>query len=1565
MADNGLPPDGRVSFFLNGRRVDLDQPAPSLLLIDYLRGPEVGLVGPKKPCGQGGCGGCTVILSDWDTAAGRARHAAINACLRPVASLNGLVITTVEGTGSVRRPNPSHPHQVVAAGRGVAPQGVLPPAMADARDAAVAKRDQVLTAALQAQRQHGSADAPPAARLRGDLAEAPSERSQEGMNPIAWRLAINNGTQCGYCTVGFVMNMSEFLANHPQATKREIEEALDGNLCRCTGYRSIVTGMHTFASDWTPQDEAERMKCLPEPEAAAQRPTGDLVIPFPDAAREPASGATLRGQGLWLSPTSLAELARMAAEHPDARLTQGNTSSGVYTDETEAARDRISLAYVRELFAPPRVTPDALEVPAGMSYARFMDELDAQIRARGELERGPDGAELPPVSTALGALRFMAHRTAGRIVRNAASLGGNTMLVLAHLRRGAPFPSDLATALVAVGATLDVAELDGRGGYRTRHASLVGLIEECLKDEGLHRRLVLLRYRVPLRPAGPTDDVLLPQKVALRDINAHSIVNHCALLQVREDGQITGAALSFGGIAPYPWLARRTAAAMTGQRLSLASVQDWARLLAEEVKEELARWADRLHGLPDEGFSDSYRTTLAVAALYKDVVHALTARGGQVPPADRSAGVVTWGRWAPSTGRQSFKSQAWKAPVAQPFIKVMAMEQASGQVRYAHELPMPPRTLQASPVLSARALADWRFDHPDHDLPPDGGDPARAAERLAVIRQHLSERFPGFVDLITQANIPAGGINLMGMGSDQPVFANGPVQYVGQVLALVLASSELEARRIADFVGRRCVRYAALAPKAGEPPWWSRPVLDLEDALAVGSVYPDWPQTAIWPSHIWRITRPGSRFEWSDYARPPLDKALTRTTRTLAGASCVVVGGTQRVGGQIHFYMEPQAALVEPADGRRFTIRPSTQSPMEMHQTAAMSIGVQHNAIEVDVPPVGGGFGGKTEQAKFVTAAATVAAYATKLPVRLTLSREQDTAMIGKRHGLYGQYQVAIDDGSARAEDRGLLRGVLNRMWMDGGAFYDCSFIVANCIQGRSENAYLIANFESQVDVCRTNTAPSTAFRAFGDVQSKLVLETAIDDAAFAIGMRPEDVREKNLYRLGDTTPFGQPLGDCYIRTVWDYLKQVSEFERQSAEAEAFNAANRWRKRAVAMLPVKYGSGYNLVNLEQAVATISIYQGDGTLVIHQGGVEMGQGLVTQMRQIAAYILNVPMEMIQVMAPRTAVIPNPTSTGGSTGTAYNGEAVKRLCARMRDRLAAFAQDLRDENGPDWCREQGIDFWNYPRMGWRARVGGPDLPDDELPPVIGPDGTPTPPPPLLWQKLVALAYARREPLVEAFTAPVRGGETPCTNLGFKPYDQQPRLAGYHAVPGQSPGEFDQFMGFTYSGACVTVEVDILTGETKILRADLVYDMGWSLNPAVDIGQVEGAFMQGTGFVLSEQLVFEPTGDEAGRLNTLNTWTYKPPAVTSIPLVFNTHLFPRDLAQVPAGPNDGILSSKEVGEPPLVLAATVFLAVKRAVRASRLERGLSERFDLAAPATVQEVSRACELREQDLAG
>ena len=352
------------------------------------------------------------------------------------------------------------------------------------------------------------------------------------------------------------MNMSEFIANHPQATKKEIEDAFDGNLCRCTGYRAILTGMKTFAADWTLKDEQGRMICLEDACDAEQLPA-DVVIPFPPAPRLPVAPVTSAGAGqAWRTPTSLAELAQLMARSRGEpfRLVHGNTSFGVYKDEFPPTKLFIDIRLIPELHAPGAVGEHALVVGAGTSYGDLIDLLETQMQTEK--------------TSTLAALHYMARRTAGRIVRNAASLGGNTMLVLKHIAAGtgAPFPSDLFTALVAVDAKITYL-VPVRDSFQMLTATAGELVTAVRRNPALADRIVLAAYSLPLGDAaGAANDVVLAQKVALREVNAHSIVNATTRITFADKRHVTAAALVFGGIAPYPWRAAKTEAAMAGPR---------------------------------------------------------------------------------------------------------------------------------------------------------------------------------------------------------------------------------------------------------------------------------------------------------------------------------------------------------------------------------------------------------------------------------------------------------------------------------------------------------------------------------------------------------------------------------------------------------------------------------------------------------------------------------------------------------------------------------------------------------------------------------------------------------------------------------------------------------------------------------------------------------------------------------------------------------------------------------------------------------------------------------------
>jgi len=1498
-----------LQFYLNGEMVVIENPSPSALLVDYLRSPEVRLTGTKKPCGQGGCGGCTVILTDWSN--GHPSSRAINSCLRRLCSLNGMAITTIEGTGGLPADTAIYPAHHPTASRSAAPFNAPLPLnlLGDVKTAVT------------------------------DISPGETDPGPDGsqVNPVAYRLATNNGSQCGYCSVGFVMNMSEFITNNPQATKKEIEGIFDGNLCRCTGYRPILTAMETWASDWDDADELNRMKCLQDNPPANVPKT--VTIPVPQA---PTSQPPLWIDNTdleWFAPANINDLQNVynsltLDQKKRVRFIHGGTSFGIYKAEFAEVDAYIDLAGVAELNGDVSGDYSRVIVPAGATYSQAIEYIQAIYSAEGD----PGAVLWDPVC-------YMLKRTAGRIVRNVATVGGNLMLYLHHVAIGDPFPSDLATALyqnadsrVAVYIYLD-------GSFTLATHNLRELFDLVADGSLPPEALLIANVSFPINPYyGGQKYFQIAQKVALREVNSHSIVNSGITFQW-DDSLKMSVIACFGGVTGSIWSPDTAIfSPFTGASgVNLTVLSTVCSNLFDAATTALQQAAQgRMSDTTDEGFTIAYKAQLIAGMFFKAGIALMPNVGVTVPENIMSAAKHTWGAWPVSGGHQDYAAQDYKAPVGQPYIKATALEQCSGRTHYTHELAYPQGTLHAAFVQSRSALAEFNFQW---------GSAGVTADDLS---DQLVRMFPTFRRLITYVDVPIQSANFQGMGGDQPLFAVDKVLYSGQAIALVLAETEEDASLIADYVSANCVAYTPVSWGGNWSPSWQDPILTLEDAIQKGSIFPDTPQAVPYLCHIWQIRRLRSRMDWATPPAAPanFDATPTTETKSVDGVSCVHVVSNQKTGGQAHFYMETQACLAVPADEGRIVVNSSTQSPMEMHQTVSSALGKQYNKVKIQTRLLGGAFGGKTEQARFTTGPTAVAASVVDAPVRLAMPRDEDTAMIGKRHALYGLGEILVNDGSIRSEDKGVVKGVQLTMWADGGAYYDCSFVVTNCIQTRIDNAYMIENFLSQIDVCRTNTSPNTAMRAFGDVQATNILENLIEDAATALNMRPEELREKNFYQRGDVTPYGQTLTACYMSEVWRYLKNKVNFDDQLAKVQAFNRQNKWRKRGISLIPVKYGSGYNFEQLKQSSAIVVINQADGSIVVHQGGVDMGQGLLTQVRQVAAYVLNVPQTLIHVESPQTDTTPNTSSSGASTGTPYSAEAVKQTCEQLRQQLHEFGYQLLKDNGNDWCKKNGIDFWNYGPDGWNTSVKT----DQGVK--------------LIWQNLVSLAYVNRLPLTATFNANIEHGEFDMPVLRFKQPDEQHDIPGITRADASTVTDVqNQFVGFTYSAACSVVEVDILTGETTILRSDLVYDVGWSLNPALDVGQVEGAFVQGIGFLLTENLVtqMDDAGpNEKGHLNTTNTWRYKIPAHVTIPIEFNVSLFPRnDPSVVNIPPDDqGVFSAKEVGEPPLVLANSVFFAIKDAIRASRVERGHSALFNLRAPATVQEVRNACDVLWSELA-
>ena len=1325
-----------------------------------------------------------------------------------------------------------------------------------------------------------------------------------GLSPVQYQVAIDNGSQCGYCTPGWVMSMHSYLVANPDAkpTQAEIEALFDGNLCRCTGFRPILYAMRHFAAGWNADDERGSMKCQPWPTYDAK--TGKGLIPLrrerePNPIqnlprRPPAPLDVHRGGYAWHRALSLAELEQRIREHPGPeplRMVVGNTSIGIYGEPAQdvcfgSPRTRVDIANIAELHGWA-VEPEGLVVGAATTYSEFLAIL-AQVTSKA------DAAQ----RSGLAAIHYMAHRTAGRIVRDAASLGGNTMIVIQHVESGVPFPSDMFTALCMMGASVEVT-CPAWGA--SRRLGMLEFAEAWRSDAGLHAGAILLRYHIPW--TAPRE-LARTFKVALREINAHSIVNAGLRVRFGEDGAVAAAHVVYAGIGPIAIHLDELERWMVGRRWDADLLAGGLRRLRDAVWAHIEATRARMATIPDEGFTDAYRAHLAESFFYQFFVWVAEQVDPAIIPAPlRSAGA--WQQERPvSRGTQSYEPYPDEYPVNVPYIKAEAFIQATGEAVYTHDEPVPRNGVEGAPVLSIQPLANFAFKRP-------GGSATISAEQLA---DYLRDEHVDFVDLVTAKDIP-GSNNLSYEGPPDPLICASQTTACGQVLAIVLARTAQAAINIAYRVQQDCVAYSPVIDDRGLP---SQPLLSLEQAIAA--------KNFLITNNVWGVRRTNTTLGWT---KTETDEAQVEWKGRRV--QCKVVRGEQMSRcPQMHFYLETQSALATPNDNGDITVITSTQNPDTILGALTKVLAIGSNRVDVRIRRVGGGYGGKGPRSPWAAANAAVAATKLHRPVKIAMTRETDSALFGHENPLYGRYTFAIGTGEDDPDNRGMLMGLDIHYFMDAGNTADCSPVVMDCTLLRADNGYYVPNYETKGNVCLTNLISNTSFRSLDAISGIIILEDGLEAAAHAIGMLPEDVREKNLYQLGDFTPYGQVLDYCYLDDVWRYTKRKAKFAQRLEDVREFNRNNRWRKRGISMMPIKYGMGFNATFLERGDALVDIYDGDGTVIVRHGGCEIGQGLNTQVMQLVAEALNIPVYMIEVGTTSTRVIPNPISTGASTGSAFNGGAARTAAKRLRARLEAFCVEQLDSQGREYCTTNHLDFWNFD-TGWNTYYDAGE-------------GTQK----LMWAAIVSAANMARVNLSTQAQHDETGGERADTNLQFHKGTKETA---------------QNFVGFTYSAACTEVEVDILTGETTILRTDLVYDMGKSINPATDVGQVEGGFVQGVGRVLVENVAWQSEGPQRGINNTPNTWGYKIPATTTIPLELHVDLYPRDRsAEVPENPNL-LMSAKEVGEPPLCLAATVYFAVKHAILDSRTERGKPGWFRLDMPCTVQAIRTACEVDLADL--
>ena len=576
--------------------------------------------------------------------------------------------------------------------------------------------------------------------------------------------------------------------------------------------------------------------------------------------------------------------------------------------------------------------------------------------------------------------------------------------------------------------------------------------------------------------------------------------------------------------------------------------------------------------------------------------------------------------------------------------------------------------------------------------------------------------------------------------------------------------------------------------------------------------------------------------------------------------------GELEIGGQEHFYLETQAALALVDENGQIFVQSSTQHPAETQDIVAHVLDLSAHQVTVQCLRMGGGFGGKEFQPHGLAAIAALGATLTGHPVSLRLNRTQDITMTGKRHPFFATWEAGFDADKRLCALRATLTS-------NGGWSLDLSEPVLARALCHIDNAYWIPDIEVHGRIAKTNRPSNTAFRGFGGPQGMIVIEEILGRCAPELGVEPHELRRRNFYAPGQATPYGQPVRHAErLEAIWSLCTERSEFARRQAEVAAFNAGHPDTKRGLAITPVKFGISFNLTAFNQAGALVHVYK-DGSVLINHGGTEMGQGLHTKMIQVAATALGVPMRTVRLAPTRTDKVPNTSATAASSGADLNGGAIKDACDQIRSRLASVAA------GPLGVHPEDVQFCD----GVITGLGAGDRR-------------------MAWPELVRAAYHRRVQLWAA---------------GFY------RTEGLHWDAMRMQGE--PFKYFAYGAAAAEIEVDGFTGTYRLRRVDIVHDVGDSLSPLIDVGQIEGGFVQGVGWLTLEELLWDETGGpHRGRLNTQTASTYKIPSFSEMPEQFNVHLFER------ATESGVVYGSKAVGEPPLMEAFSVREALRQAVGA-----------------------------------
>uniref|UniRef100_A0A669Q4V9 FAD-binding PCMH-type domain-containing protein n=1 Tax=Phasianus colchicus TaxID=9054 RepID=A0A669Q4V9_PHACC len=1199
------------------------------------------------------------------------------------------------------------------------------------------------------------------------------------INPIQERLAKCHGSQCGFCTPGMVMSMYALLRNHVKPSMEQIISALDGNLCRCTGYRPIIDSYASFAKEQTCcQLRGTGQCCLDQEELGCSSSAGVVIKLFiltflktykslsfpPQRMAQEQQRKTLifcSKRTTWISPSTLKELLELKAKYPKAPVVVGNTSLGLNKNDCDDYHPVI----LHPLRIPEMqvfsITDDGIVVGAACCLAQLRDILMETI------------PKLPEEKTKIYQALLQQLRTlAGEQIRSMASLGGHIV------SRGSAW--DLNPILSAGKSVLNLASDGGKRQIFLNDQFLAGH-----KHADIEPKEVIVSVLIPY---STKDEFISAFRQADRQKNAFSVVN-AGLRVLFSPGTDTIVDLSilYGGIGSTTLSARKSCEKLIGRQWNDQMLSEACKLVLEEIS------------LPPSasGGKVEYRRTLLVSFLFRfylEVLHGLhqMVRTGQELHIRISRQTARNFWFSIYLGireeRDVDPGQSPQDPVGRPIMHQSGIKHTTGEAVYIDDIRPVDGELSLAVVTSVKAHAKIK----SIDI----------SEALQV---------PGVINVITAKDVPGKNGN-----DEEEAFAKDKVICVGQIICAVVAETLTQAKCGAKKVK---IVYEDL-----------QPVLTIKDAI----------------KHNSYITKE-RKLEKGD-----IEKGFKSADK--------IIEGELHMGGQEHFYLETNSVLVIPRmEDKEMDVYVSTQHATDVQKLVASALNLQSNKIMCHTKRVGGAFGGKITKPSFFAVIAAVAANKTGRPVRFALERDMDMLITGGRHPFFGKYKVGfMKDGRIMAADF--------QCYINGGCTKDESELVIEYIVLKVDNAYNIPNLRVRGHACKTNLPSNTAFRGFGFPQAGLFVETCIVAVATKTGLPHEKVREINMYRGVNRTAFKEKFDAENLWKCWKECLVKSDYHSRNTKVEEFNRKNYWKKKGIAIIPMKFSVGFNATYFHQAGALVHIYL-DGSVLVTHGGIELGQGIHTKMLQIASRELKIPLSYIHFCETSSTTVPNGKYTAGSVGTEINARAVQDACQILWKRLDPIRRNNPKGKWEDWV-SVSLDVFVSSRgyvtdMNWKTKKG-------------------------------------------------------------------------HAFP-----------YFLYGAACSEVEIDCLTGAHKNIRTDIVMDASFSINPAIDIGQIEGAFIQGVGLYTLEEIYFSPEGEQL----TLSPDTYKIPAVCDIPEQFHVYLLPNSCNSI------AIYSSKGVGEAGFFLGSSVFFAIRDAVAAARKERGLPLDFTLNSPLTVERIRMACD--------